>query len=142
MEGKKYEWPGPRNAELGHLRSREPVWEHSLCFIVAEWRKPQFKAILQYIGGCIQEAACSQADELAVLKKNKTKQNTYLFLFYVHQHFAYKSLCVKVSELLQLELQTVVRCRVGGGIEPWSSGRADNALNCWAIISPALLRAF
>ena len=38
-----------------------------------------------------------------------------LFLFYVHWSFAYMYACMKVSGLLEPELQTVVSCHVGAG---------------------------
>ena len=37
------------------------------------------------------------------------------FLSYVHWCFAYKCVCVRVSDPLGLELQTVVSCHVGAG---------------------------
>ena len=36
----------------------------------------------------------------------------------------------RVSESLGLELETVVSCHVGVGIEPLSFGKATSALNC------------
>jgi hypothetical protein len=39
----------------------------------------------------------------------------YLFLFYMHWCFAYMNVCVRVLGPLELELQTVVSCRLGAG---------------------------
>jgi hypothetical protein len=39
----------------------------------------------------------------------------YFFLFYVHWHFACMCIYVKVSEFLELELQTVVSCELNPG---------------------------
>jgi hypothetical protein len=36
----------------------------------------------------------------------------------------------KVADPLELELQAAMSCHMGLGIEPWSSGRAINTLNC------------
>ena len=44
--------------------------------------------------------------------------------------FACMCVCVRVLGSLELELQTVVRCHVGAGNEPGSSGGAASALNC------------
>lgn len=38
-------------------------------------------------------------------------------------------ICVRVSEFLELELQTGVSCHVGVGIEPGSSGKTAGALD-------------
>ena len=39
----------------------------------------------------------------------------FIYLFYVHWGFACVSVCVKVSDPQELELQTVVNCYVGAG---------------------------
>jgi hypothetical protein len=39
----------------------------------------------------------------------------YLFLFYVHQYFAYMHVWVRMSDPLEQELQTVESCPVGAG---------------------------
>lgn len=38
-----------------------------------------------------------------------------LFLFYVHWYFDYMYVCMRVLDPLELELHTVVSCRVGVG---------------------------
>ena len=49
---------------------------------------------------------------------------------------AYMYICVRESDPLELDLETVMNCHVGAEIWTWSSGRVANALNHWAI-SPA-----
>ena len=38
--------------------------------------------------------------------------------------------CARVPDPLELELQIVVICHVGAGIQPGTSGRADSVLYC------------
>jgi hypothetical protein len=42
----------------------------------------------------------------------------YLFFIYLHWCFACMYVCVRESNHLELEFQTVVSCYVGAGIEP------------------------
>lgn len=43
----------------------------------------------------------------------------------------------RMSDLLELELHTVMSCHVGSGNELRSSGKAASDVNCWAISSDA-----
>jgi hypothetical protein len=54
----------------------------------------------------------------------------YLFLFYVHWCFACMYVCVRMSDLLELELWIIVNAMWVLRIEPGSLGRASSALNC------------
>ena len=42
--------------------------------------------------------------------------NLYYFFIYVHLCFAFTYICMRVSDTLELELQTLVSCRVGAGL--------------------------
>ena len=48
----------------------------------------------------------------------------------MHWCFTCMYVCVRLSDLLEIELQTILSCSVGAGN---SSGRATSALNLWAF---------
>lgn len=50
-------------------------------------------------------------------------------LFNVHWCFVYMHVCVRALDSLELDLQTVVSCHEGAGIEPRSTERAARALS-------------
>jgi hypothetical protein len=59
--------------------------------------------------------------------------------FYVHWCFDCITVSARVSDPLELEIQTVVSCHVDAGNWTWSSGRAASALNHWATSHPPVL---
>ena len=59
----------------------------------------------------------------------------YLSMYIICALVYYMYIHVRVLDHLKLELETVVSCHVGLGIEPESSGRAASVLYHWAISS-------